>query len=423
MKSKFDIFISYRREGGLELADSIYQRLINAGYSAFLDLEQLNSGKFNTKLIEVIEQCQDFILVLPPKALDRCNEEDDWVRQEIECALKNKKNIIPIMLRGFEWPSPESLPETLRDLPNYNGISASDHNVFVENIERLKHNFLKSAPGITWRRYKKTATGLIAIVVIVLGILLGIHLNNQKKYELLCNEISMSMMTEIVKLNNNLLAAESVLEDWREFVKEYNTEDITYLREELEKSVNHAQKNLQKLTPLNLTDEDISILRKNHVEIEEIRAFSTFAESVQNDINIALENTITFSNTPVNDYIAQLPEYSFETLVYSLKSLYYGTLGIYKTLPITIYDKLHQATPQLAFLSDIPLSLTKEDYDALPKGALADMERVIDKMGASTNELKREVELMEQKHDKMKEDLERMYIEKGFLNVNGKRQP
>ena len=59
MKSKFDIFISYRREGGLELADSIYQRLINAGYSAFLDLEQLNSGKFNTKLIEVIEQCQE----------------------------------------------------------------------------------------------------------------------------------------------------------------------------------------------------------------------------------------------------------------------------------------------------------------------------------------------------------------------------
>ena len=141
----------------MELADSIYQRLINAGYSAFLDLEQLNSGKFNMKLIGVIEQCQDFILVLPPNALDRCADEDDWVRQEVECAMKYKKNIIPIMLRGFEWPAVESLPESLRELPNYNGISASDHNVFVENVERLKRNFLKSKPGITWRRYRKIA--------------------------------------------------------------------------------------------------------------------------------------------------------------------------------------------------------------------------------------------------------------------------
>ena len=63
---QYDIFISYRREGGMEMADAIYQRLQNAGYSVFLDLEQLKSGKFNEQLLSVIDGCTDFIVVLPP---------------------------------------------------------------------------------------------------------------------------------------------------------------------------------------------------------------------------------------------------------------------------------------------------------------------------------------------------------------------
>lgn len=421
MKEHFDIFISYRREGGLELADSIYQRLINAGYSAFLDLEQLNSGKFNTKLIGVIEQCQDFILVLPPDALDRCADEDDWVRQEVECALKHKKNIIPIMLRGFEWPAVESLPASLRDLPNYNGISASDHNVFVENVERLKRNFLESKPGITWRRYRKIAWPLIAVVVIVLGVVAGMYFTNHKKYGQLSNEIAMSMMTEIVKLNNNILAAEGVLENWKEFVKDYDEEELAYLQKDIQEAVDHADRNLQAFKPLEFSEEELSVLRKNGVEIEELEAFSLYAETMHDDVDAFLENFILFSNTPVNDYIAELPEYSYQSLVLSLKGLYYGTLAIYKTLPVTIYDKLYQVTPQLALLSDIPLSLTKEDYDAHQQGVMMELERVVGKMRANTNDLKGEVELMEQKQMKMEEDLQKMYVEKRLQDVDEKR--
>ena len=421
MKEKFDIFISYRREGGLELADSIYQRLINAGYSAFLDLEQLNSGKFNTKLIGVIEQCQDFILVLPPDALDRCADEDDWLRQEVECALKHKKNIIPIMLRGFEWPSVDALPESLRDLPNYNGISASDHNVFVENVERLKRNFLKSKPGITWRRYRKIAWPLIAVVVIVLGVVAGMYFTNHKKYGQLSNEIAMSMMTEIVKLNNNILAAEGVLENWKEFVKDYDEEELAYLQKDIQEAVDHADRNLQAFKPLEFSEEELSVLRKNGVEMEELEAFSLYAETMHDDVDAFLENFVLFSNTPVNDYIAELPEYSYQSLVLSLKGLYYGTLAIYKTLPVTIYDKLYQLTPQLALMSDIPLSLTKEDYDALQQGVMMELERVVGKMRANTNDLKSEVELMEQKQKKMEEDLQKMYVEKRLQDVDEKR--
>ena len=421
MKEHFDIFISYRREGGLELADSIYQRLINAGYSAFLDLEQLNSGKFNTKLIGVIEQCQDFILVLPPDALGRCADEDDWVRQEVECALKHKKNIIPIMLRGFEWPAVESLPSSLRELPNYNGISASDHNVFVENIERLKRNFLKSKPGLTWRRYKKVALPLIAAVVILSGVFAGLQISDHKKFGLLSNDIAMSMMTEIVKLNNNILAVEGLLDNWKEFVKDYEKEDLAYLQKGIQEAVGQVGKNLQNFKPLDFSTDELSVLRKNDVEMEELDAFSLYAESMHNDIATFLDNIILFSETPINSYIAELPEYSYQSLVLSLKGLYYGTLAIYRTMPVTIYDKLYQVTPQLVLLSDIPLTLPKEEYDALQQGVMVELERIVGKMRANTNDLKGEVELMEQKQMKMEEDLQKMYVENRLQDVDEKR--
>lgn len=410
MKTKFDIFISYRRDGGLEMADSIYQRLINAGYSVFLDLEQLNSGKFNTKLISVIEQCRDFIIVLPLHALERCNEEDDWVRQEIECALANKKNIIPIMLRGFEWPAKDSLPESLRDLPNYNGISASDHNIFVESIERLKNSFLLSKPGITWKRYKKHILCIIAFLLLVTGIAFGIRFNNHKQYVSLCNEISMNMILEVGKLNNNILVAEDILESWEQFVNGYDDEELPYLKKELNMTVDYARENMQELKLLQLTEKEISILRKNNIEIEEIDAFSAFAAYVQDDINSFFNVVEMFSEMSINDYMKKTPEYSYKSLVISLKALYYGTLSMFKTMPITIYDKLHQTSPQMSLLSDIPLSNSKEDYDALQKGAMIELERIVEKMRVRTNELEREVEQMEFKQEKMEKELNEMFV-------------
>ena len=60
-----DIFISYRREGGESLAQLLYIRLTMEGYSVFLDVESLRSGKFNEALHSQIDECDDFLLVLP----------------------------------------------------------------------------------------------------------------------------------------------------------------------------------------------------------------------------------------------------------------------------------------------------------------------------------------------------------------------
>ncbi len=118
-----DVFISYRRDGGFALARLLYECLHKENISVFLDLEELRSGPFNEKLYEAIDASENFVIVLPPKALDRCVNEDDWVRLEIEHAIKNKKNIIPLLVNEFEFP--DNLSDSLKMLPFFNGVQVS----------------------------------------------------------------------------------------------------------------------------------------------------------------------------------------------------------------------------------------------------------------------------------------------------------
>ena len=129
-----DIFISYRREGGYAMARLLYECFNNSGLSVFLDLEELRAGPFNQKLYEAIDACENFILVLPPNSLDRCSAENDWLRLEIEHAIKQKKNIIPVMMVGFTFP--EELPPSLQVLPFFNGVQSS-REYFDATIKKL----------------------------------------------------------------------------------------------------------------------------------------------------------------------------------------------------------------------------------------------------------------------------------------------
>ena len=98
----YDIFISYRRDGGHEMARLIYEHLSFKGLNCFFDLEELGAGEFNIKLLKNIEESRNFVLILSPGALDRCRNENDWVRAEIEHAIENEKNIVPLMMKGFD---------------------------------------------------------------------------------------------------------------------------------------------------------------------------------------------------------------------------------------------------------------------------------------------------------------------------------
>lgn len=120
---KYEIFISYRRNPGAESAKHLRDILVQKGYKTFFDTDSLRNGDFNKDLLDVIENCDDFIILLTPGALDRCVNEDDWVRQELACALQHKKNVIPIISAGFTFP--EELPPEIEGIRYRNGINAN----------------------------------------------------------------------------------------------------------------------------------------------------------------------------------------------------------------------------------------------------------------------------------------------------------
>ncbi len=122
---QYDIFLSYRRQGGFETAKHLYDLLTRDGYSVSFDIDTLRQGDFDTTLLRRIDQCTDFILILNEGAFDRTldpafDRNKDWMRIELAHALKLGKNIIPVMLGGFT-EFPDNLPEDIARVRRKNG--------------------------------------------------------------------------------------------------------------------------------------------------------------------------------------------------------------------------------------------------------------------------------------------------------------
>lgn len=162
---KYDIFISYRREGGLVTAKHIYDLLSIDGYSVSFDIDTLRNGDFDTALLNRINECTDFILILDAHAFDRTLDpsfpkEKDWLYQELLHALKQNKNIIPIMLSGFAFP--DNLPDDIKKVQKKNG-PIYDIVYFDAFYQRLKTYFKTSAPKAS--AISNRSNGLITFVL------------------------------------------------------------------------------------------------------------------------------------------------------------------------------------------------------------------------------------------------------------------
>lgn len=119
MKKEYDIFISYRRLdehdniSGRDQARLIAKQLELEGYHPFFDYSEIKDTEFDKVILPAIENCKVFILVLTKDSLNRCKNDDDWVRKEIETALSSGCKIISVTPDNTfnGWPS--FLPNTL----------------------------------------------------------------------------------------------------------------------------------------------------------------------------------------------------------------------------------------------------------------------------------------------------------------------
>lgn len=133
------IFISYRRNGGDATAKLICDKLKERGFTVFYDHDSLCGGYFDSSIFKAIEECDHFVLILSPHALDRCVDEKDWVRMEICHALKNKKNIVLVLLPRFVFPS--EMPSEIEEVSRLDGVRFPEMEYLEAAIDRIISRF------------------------------------------------------------------------------------------------------------------------------------------------------------------------------------------------------------------------------------------------------------------------------------------
>src|ERR1700722_13420275 len=137
------VFISYRRTN-IPWALAVFQNLTQHGYDVFIDFSGIASGDFETVILGNIKARAHFLVLLTPSALEHCDDPADWLRREIETALANQRNTVPLMLEGFDFGTPKiasQLTGALAALKHYNGLSTPPE-YFMEAMGRLRDKFL-----------------------------------------------------------------------------------------------------------------------------------------------------------------------------------------------------------------------------------------------------------------------------------------
>lgn len=135
-----NIFISYRRSSSQDFVARLYEKLapIVEGH-IFWDTVSMRPGPFPEQIRTTIEHCQILLSIVQPGAIDtdRILQSDDWVRQEIEIALRTGKHIIPVFVDGY-LPAEYQLPTSIRPLLSMHGIDFNRAD-FDSSIIRLIH--------------------------------------------------------------------------------------------------------------------------------------------------------------------------------------------------------------------------------------------------------------------------------------------
>ncbi len=153
----FDIFISYRRSDGDEIAAKINETLKGNHYRCFFDFESLKNGRFDERIERAIEDAPVFIALLTPHYLERPkedgetevleedkeNQEQDWVIREIECAIKNKRKIIPIDYNRKFTDYPKSISEKIKEgLGGHNFAVVSSGQQYSRDMKALMEEWI-----------------------------------------------------------------------------------------------------------------------------------------------------------------------------------------------------------------------------------------------------------------------------------------
>lgn len=412
---QYDIFISYRRSS-YDTANLIATRLKSAGYSVFFDMEALRSGKFNEQLFGVIDNCKDFLVVLPPNALERCVNEDDWVRLEVCRAMVNKKNIVPVMLNGFTWPNP--MPIGMEELCDYQALTATSTEYFDMAMERLQQRYLKSKSHLFLRRWVKylmaVVVFLLTIVSIVWGVLFYLSMDVCTKYAT-CLTKDASAVHTIVEQN------EKLQRDWTMFrtaiVREHNPEKIKHLQEDMLAMLAYIENNIVQCWNVDSVDLEISdyhsfLLSLHGINAEEIKLSPSFATMYYKDYVANDLKKIRMAVMDPNTINLRAGDMFLEVFSHSKNVYYVSILSELSNFPesaLTTFNELNKLW--IHFPKEYLIGGDRKYYEDIINSESKKIEILMSDFESVVNEEDARVEDLQRQADKMEHDFNQHYEE------------
>ena len=176
------IFISYRRSDASGHAGRLNDYLADYFGSdrIFFDVDTIEPGTdFAQRIANELDNSDAVLVMIGNQWLEtkqeagkrRLDNPDDYVRIEIQTALRKKIQVIPILVQGVQMPSSDMLPEAIRDLSRRNAIRLNDDHWnsdcgFVAAILKNVLNVSKSLKEQKIRRYTSIVFILTALVTL-----------------------------------------------------------------------------------------------------------------------------------------------------------------------------------------------------------------------------------------------------------------
>jgi len=166
------IFINYRREDTGYAVDRIYDWLRRAfGEEVlFRDIAQIGAGAdFEAAIDRALAESSVILTVIGREWLNlkedgggrRIDAKSDYVRYEIEAALRKNMNVMPLLLDGVSIPRARDLPKSIRTLAKRNHFMLRPDPEFADNMNRLILELSKNI-GIQPRKTLATLEGFQA---------------------------------------------------------------------------------------------------------------------------------------------------------------------------------------------------------------------------------------------------------------------
>ncbi len=157
----YDVFISYRRQGGAVKAELTKDELVKRGFREsrmFLDTRSLTSGNYLKTILDAIASSHNIVVIVTKDCFKNLPTDSTWVR-EIEYAIELHKNIVPIYFDGITGLKADEIPSCIQRLAFENAVQYV-HQYADASFDRLASR-LSKVP-IALPKWSKWLIGAVA---------------------------------------------------------------------------------------------------------------------------------------------------------------------------------------------------------------------------------------------------------------------